>query len=265
MTNLTASTGPLAPPREGGAAGPSADVTTTPTRAPLADPLREAAEMLTDPNSTADELNRALAALRAALDEAKRAAENAREAALDPLLTDEGMQAAQAEAQRQQWQAERIAVLAERLAGRCDRAKADDEQRVRRAAYEGAQAKRDLAAERLKSEYPALARQLATLCEMVADADNEVVQINRRLPDGLPALNRTEGHLRGFSDSGVGGTPPAEAFTYRIGQMFVPTLSPGREPALLWPMLPAKARLNEAPAIPVADYGAVLEAARKRG
>jgi hypothetical protein len=237
----------------------------TPTPAPLADLLREAAEMLADLNATADALNLKLAALRAAQDTAKRAAETAREAALDPHLADDAMEAAQGEAQRQSWQAERIAVLAERLAARCDRARADDEQRARVAAYEAAKVKRDAAAARLLSNYPELARQLATLCETVADADNEVVRINRRLPDGLPALNRTEGHLRGFTDTGVGGTAPAEGHTFRVGQMFIPTLTPGREPALLWPMLPAKARLNEAPAIPVADYGAVLEAARKRG
>ena len=202
------------------------------------DLLRRAAEALADPHASFGVLADLQDEVNAARESMTAESEAARERAiLDPALTVAAMEEEQRAAQSLIWQAERLERLAERLSARVTIADNEAHEQQKLARYDAAKAKRDAVAERVRQEYPALARRLADLAAEIVAADLQIegVSHDHTRPAEMPPLSRTEGYARGFPDPFQAGNPPVEDRTLRIACMIVPDFDGARDAHPIWP------------------------------
>ncbi|MEF2551318.1 hypothetical protein VQ042_08060 [Aurantimonas sp. A2-1-M11] len=150
--------------------------------------------------------------------------DEARERALDPLLSDGEIAAARKAVEDASFIQERMTKAAAVLREKLGEFKEAEEQAQLTKIYKAAIAKRDAASARLKAEYRDLANKLGALLEEVAAADREVDAANYRLPAGGNRIMGVEQHAR----------PGWHHSSRPLVRMDIPSFSRTGRPEMIW-------------------------------
>ena len=125
-------------------------------------------------------------------------AEQARNRALDPILSGAELKDARQCMDDAAFKRERLQAALEKLSERLAELRYQEEHTRRRVSYYKAEAVRDELAKELVDVYPAFAERLAELLARVAINDREIDQINNALPNGADRLLVAELKARGL-------------------------------------------------------------------
>lgn len=186
--------------------------------------LAEVANVLPDAGADSGTLHEHLEAAEALRPEIETAATLDRAGLLDPATTREDIEAARRQAENAALDLERLDNAISQLGERFIEARAAEREAEKKAAYDTAEALRDVVAKRIKREYPALQSGLIALCEAILQANLAVDRVNEDLPAGAEPLHRPEGQVRGFHDRGSYDLPVSTS-TFRIIQAQLPDLA----------------------------------------
>jgi hypothetical protein len=128
----------------------------------------------------------AIVALIAAVERAARAAnqqaEVARESALDPARSRDGVREARRQADDAEFERDRLQAALEKLRARLVVVKADEQNAQRLRTYEAAETERDQLAQQLRECYPAASEKLAELLAAISANDATIERVNNALP-----------------------------------------------------------------------------------
>ena len=158
------------------------------------------AALLSDPLRTASGMASLSNEVDAAADRATEEAERARSAALDPRLTSKDVAELRRARADAEFQAERLTAASAALRAEVAELEAAEKEADRVAAYEAAARGSQAVADQITAEYPELSRKLMALIEKIRSATEQVVAVNRDLPEGRAPLHGPEGLARGFND-----------------------------------------------------------------
>ncbi|MCA0203366.1 MAG: hypothetical protein LCH92_03415 [Proteobacteria bacterium] len=158
------------------------------------------AALLSDPLRTASGMASLSTEVDAAADRATEEAERARSAALDPRLTSKDVAELRRARADAEFQAERLTAASAALRAEVAELEAAEKEADRVAAYEAAARGSQAVADQITAEYPELSRKLMALIEKIRSATEQVVAVNRDLPEGRAPLHGPEGLARGFND-----------------------------------------------------------------
>ena len=199
--------------------------------------LKEAASAVESDLTTDAEIKAFLHRIDAAMIVADRHTKTAIEHSHDPRLDMVELEAVRGVATEMGWQSDRLRTMRRWLEAVARIAKERDKERELQAAYLAAQELRDRVAQRVRDEYPELARKLVDLAKAIAEADKVVSHVNApgHVPKGYSPLNRVEGHAFGWEDC-FPGNHPSEVEICRIAAVVLPDPeATARNAFAIWP------------------------------
>jgi hypothetical protein len=153
--------------------------------------------------------SQAIAELIGAVDEAAqaagRAAAMARERALDPALSSNGVAEARREMEDSAFERDRMTAAVTKLRARLDLVKGDEEDARRLRIYEDTKAERDRLAAELRDFYPDVAERLAELLARIVANDEAIERINAHSwSAAVCRIDRAQSHRLGTEFAAVG-------------------------------------------------------------
>ena len=176
-----------------------------------------------------------LAEVTEALGAARSAARQAEASALDPVLNTVAADHESQVAQAANFAARRLEAAETRLTEFHAQRAQEELEAEQWKRYRAVEKKRDALAERIKREYPDLARGMVDLITAEIDAWLEIRKVNADLPPGAQLLNRPDAQARGYIDNGRDGTPGARFGTMPLAAAVIP--DPANFEMAIWPPL----------------------------
>jgi hypothetical protein len=165
----------------------------------------------------------------AAIATAAATAEQARQRALDPLVTTSELAAARSEMADAQFMHERLTAAVSRLRQRLATVQAAEDEARRSAHYRDLEQMRDQLSDELRALYPAFALKLAALLTSIAANDRAIAHLHK--PSGLPPLLSAElvaRDMAGFVNNGF-VTPRL------LEEVRLPSFAASANDRYLWP------------------------------
>jgi hypothetical protein len=177
------------------------------------------------PQVTSAEVARLIRPTEAALQAAKDRAAQARQRALDPVITASALAQARADMDDAAFQHERLEAALGRLRTRRHQLALLEEDARRSADYERLKAVRDQLAQELADVYPEFAARLGALLPRLVANNAALAVLNRSLPQGASPLRSAELVARGLPAFQIGITSfPSIVDTLRLPK-FIPSNS----------------------------------------
>ena len=163
--------------------------------------------VLPDPAAPSAAVAALMAEVTEALAKARTAAQQTEARALDPVLDTVAAGHALQVAHDANFAARRLEAAETRLTEFHDQRAQEERETEQWTRYREVEKKRDAMADRIKREYPDLARAIVELIKVSIDTDQEVRRVYNDLPSGAPRLNMREARARGYCDNGRDGDP----------------------------------------------------------
>jgi hypothetical protein len=182
-------------------------------------------------DSDSSEIATTLSAATAAIATAAADAEQARQRALDPLVTASELAAARTAMDDAAFARERLTAAVSRLRQRLAEVQVCEDQARRLAHYRDLEQVRDQLAAELRALYPAFALKLAALLTRIAANDRAIAHVNSHKPGGLSPLLSSElvaRELAGFVNRGF-ATPRL------LEEVRLPSFAASTNDRYLWP------------------------------
>lgn len=174
------------------------------------------------------------AVLAVARDEAERLGalrDATRAKALDPMASASDVKAARAALADGDFEAERLAVAADKLGDALREAQEREAEDARRKEYDAAKRERDALAKDLATVYPDAAAKIADLMRRMVASDARLAAANADRPAGAPWIADVENVVRSVDQSGA--TRYEGAFPSPVGRLVEKVVLPAIEPQAL--------------------------------